>query len=198
MQIENGVGNGNKALVDAGNRLHTVAVTQTKQELATDEAESYNINSGLVTLVDATEQGILYLKNNETLHLHVTGIVAILGPSTNGVTTDTTRVRIYKNSTAGTLISTGTSADTVSNRNFGSSLTLTVDAFKGDGSATVTDGTVHIESLLNPGSRVFFTVDEIINKGDTMTITYEPNDSNTSMKTMAAIICHLSEPSFLA
>ena len=58
----------------------------------------------------------------------------------------------------------------------------------------ITNGSVHIESLINPGSRVFFGIDEILTKGDSMAITFEPNDSNTSMKTMAAIICHLSDP----
>lgn len=194
MIIEDGTGDGFKMEVDASHRGKTAGVAKTIQQEATDREDSYNLNSGLVTLTVVTEQGILYLKNNESRDLHVTGIVAILGPSTNGVTTDTTRVRIYKNPTTGTLISEATAADTSSNRNFGSSLTLVADIYKGDGSATVTDGTVHIESLINPGSRVFFAIDEVLTKGDSIAVTFEPNDSNTNMKTMAAIICHLEDP----
>lgn len=194
LQIEDGTGKGFTAQIDGANRIHTLSTTITGAQDATDRGDSYNINSGLVTLTDATEQGILYVKNDETRDLHITSIVAILGPSTGGSATDTTRVRIYKNPTAGTLISTATPADTSSNRNFGSSLTLDVDAFKGDGSATVTDGTVHIESLISPGNRVVFNIDEVLAKGDTIAVTYEPNDSNTSMKTMAALIVNLDDP----
>ena len=100
---------------------------------------------------------------------------------------------MYKNPTTGTLISGATDADTSSNRNFGSSNTLTADVYKGSGSSTVTDGSVHIESLVSPGNRVAFNIDEVLTKGDSMAITFEPNDSNTSMKAMAAIVCHLKD-----
>ena len=194
MLIEDGTGKGYKVKVDSANRMANTTISSGASQAATEREDSFNLNSGLVTLTDATEQGILYLKNNETRDLHVSAVVAILGPSTNGVTTDTTRVRIYKNPTTGTLISEANAADTNSNRHFGSSATLTADVYKGDATATVTNGSVHIESLINPGSRVFFGIDEILTKGDSMAITFEPNDSNTSMKTMAAIICHLSDP----
>jgi hypothetical protein len=191
--IEDGTGKGNSLRVDPANRANVAGKTRSYGEDATTRGDAFNINSGLVTLTGVDEQGILYFKNNETRDFHISAIVAILGPSTGGSTSDTTRVRFYKNPTTGTLISEATAADTVSNRNFGSSLTLTADVYKGDGSATVTDGSVHLESLVNPGNRVFFSIDEVLTKGDSIAITYEPNDSNTSMKTMAAIIGYLED-----
>jgi hypothetical protein len=191
MKIKDGTGTGREVQVDKDNRLKVQAVNETVAQNATHEGLSYNVNSGLVTLTDATEQGILYLKNNEDLALHISTIILIMGPSTGGATTDTSRIRFYKNPSTGTLISSASNADTSSNRNFSSSRLLVADAYKGDGSATVTDGSVHIESLVSPGNRAVFAIDELLSKGDTIAITIEPNDSNTSMKTMAAIVCFL-------
>lgn len=182
---------GDTAKVDNIRRLHVFAVNKDESLQATADADAYTINSGLITLTTAGESGILYVKNNEDRDLHITGFVAILGPAANGSATDTTHVRIYKNPTTGTLISTATTADVESNRNFGSSKTLTADSFKGAEAETITNGTVHIESLISPGNRVVFDIDEILTKGDSVAISYEPPDSTTSMKCMADIICHL-------
>ncbi len=188
--IKDGTGQGYLAGVDETNRIQTRSVSKSEDKEATENGDSFNINSGLITLTSDGESGVLYLKNNDTEKIHVTAIVAILGPSTDGSSTDTTRVRIYKNPTTGTLISGATAVDTNSNRNFSSSKTLTVDAYKGAEGSTITDGIVHIESLINPGSRVFFGIDEFLDKGNSIAVSYEPNDSNTSMKCMAAILCH--------
>ena len=150
-QIDDGKGGGKSAEVDGNNRLNVRSVESTSAQSATDDEDSYNINSGLVTITTTDEQGVLYLKNNETRDFKITAFVVILGPSTGGSATDTTRVRVYKNPTTGTLISEANAADTNSNRNFSSSKTFTADVYKGDGSSTVTDGTVHIESLVTPG-----------------------------------------------
>ena len=109
-----------------------------------------------------------------------------------GAATDTTHVRVYKNPTAGTLISDANNVNVNSNRNFSSSQTLS-DSLAYAASAngkTITDGTVHIESLISPGSRVNFQIDEVLKKGNSIAVSFEPNDSNTSMKVMAALITH--------
>lgn len=191
--IDDGKGRGNSASVDDANRIETFAITISSDQHATEDGDSYNLNSGLVTLSSSAESGVLYVKNNEERDLKVSGVVTIFGPSTGGSATDTTQVRIYKNVTTGTLVSNSTTADINSNRNFSSSKTLTIDNFKGATGSTITDGSVHIESLVSPGNRVFFAIDEVLGTGDTIAISYEPPDSNTSMKTEAAIICHLKD-----
>ena len=193
MRLEDGTGRGYEQKVDANNDAHVRAITRNDDHASTEDGDSYNINSGLITLTGVVESGILYVKNNETRDFEIDSIEAILGPSTGGATTDTTRVRIYKNPTTGTLISTATAADTNSNRNFGSSKTLASDAYKGAEAETITDGSVHIEVLISPGTREIFEIDEILTKGDSIAISFEPNDSNTSMKAMAAIIGHLKD-----
>lgn len=198
MIITDGTGAGKAAAVDSSNHLHVQALVIDDAREANFHEDAYNINSSLVVLTNASESGILYLKNNEDRDLLIDGIVTILGPSANGATTDTCRIRIYKNPTAGTLISTATTSGVInSNRNYGSSKTLTADVFVGAQGETITDGTVHIESLVNPGSRVFFGIDEVLDKGASIAVSYEPPDSNTSMKCMAAIICHLKDNTFL-
>ena len=190
-QIRDGTGTGNLSKVDATNRLHVFGTQLTTQQSATDREDSFNLNSGTVAVAVSTEQGILYLKNNEDRNLRITGVIGIIGASTNGTETN---IKMYKNPTTGTLISTGTAADTNSNRNFGSSKTFTADVFKGDGSATVTNGTVHIESIVGLLTRVFFTLDEILVKGDTTAITFTIAGNDSSTNCMAAIICHLEDP----
>ena len=193
-EIKDGTGTGNKVKVDANFRAHVDAIERTEEEAATNRGDAYNVNSGLVTITSVDEQGLLYIKNNDERDFRITSIIVILGPSTSGSATDTTRVRIYKNPTTGTLISEATAADTNSNDNFGSSNTFTADTYKGDASATVTDGSVHIESLISPGNRVPFLINMTLTPGDSAAVTVEANDSNTSMKCMAAFVGHLADP----
>lgn len=193
MQIESGTGKRTEAKVGDDFRFWVDAIIKGENEQATLDGRSYDINTGLITLTSAGESGCLYVKNNEVRDLKVTAIIVILGPSTGGVVTDTTRIRIYKNISTGTLVSGALDVDVNSNRNFGSLNVLDVDDFKGIEGATITDGTVHIDSLISPGNRRVFAIDEIIPKGKSIAVSYEPPDSNTSMKTMTSLICNLVE-----
>ena len=190
--IKNG-NTGTTAKVDKNGRLHDFSVTRTASEQSTIDRMAYNINSGLVTLTTAGESGIIYYKHNESVEFDISSIVVIMGPSTGGVTTDTTRVRVYKNPTTGTLISGATAVDINSNRHFSSADTLSLSlAYKGAEGNTITDGSSHIESMVSPGTRAPFAVSETLAKGNSIAISLEPNDSNTSMKVMVAIVGHLS------
>lgn len=183
---------GTTVKVDKNERFHTFAVSRTVSEQATQDSIAYNLNSGLITLTTAGESGIIYFKNNEDTPFDVSSIVVILGPSTGGSATDTTRVRIYKNPTTGTLISDATASDINSNRDFGTSDSLSESlSFKGATGKTITDGLIHIDSLVSPGSRAPFTISEVLRKGNSIAVSLEPNDSNTSMKCMVAIVGHL-------
>lgn len=192
-KIRSGTGNSKLLKIDDGNRMHVIATTKNEQEFATENGNSYNINSGLMTLTTDGESGVFYLKNRELIPFHISLVVVIMGPSTTGDTSDTTQFRMYKNPTAGTLISTGLAADTNSNRNFSSSKTFTSDTFKGATGNTITNGSVHIESLISPGGRVPFPIDEDIGPNNTVAFSLEPNDNNASMKCMLAIIGHLRD-----
>jgi len=184
-------GTGKSAAIDNTARLSTRSVQQSETENATDTGDSYNINTGLVTLTTAGESGVFYLSTNEDKNVHIDSVVVIMGPSTGGSATDTTRIRFYRNPTAGTLISGASAVDDNENRNFGSSKVLDSTAYKGAEGNTITDGAVIIESLVSPGSRVAFSIDLVLTKGDAIAVSLEPNDSNTSMKTMVAAVLHV-------
>lgn len=177
--------------VDKSGRAQVFSVSRSSAEQSVEESGAYNINTGLITLTTAGESGILYFKNNESTDFDIDQVVVILGPSTGGSATDTTRVRIYKNPTTGTLISGASAVDINSNRDFGSSDTLASSlAYKGAEGNTITDGSSHVESLVSPGNRVVFNISEVLRKGNSIAISLEPNDSNTSMKVMCALVGH--------
>ena len=182
---------GKTARVNQDNTLSTHSITISEAEHASDLGQSYNINSGLMTLTSAAESGVLYYKNNEDVNVHIDSIVVILGPSTGGAATDTTHIRIYSNPTTGTLISNAVDAEIVQNRNIGATSALASVVYKGATGNTITDGAPLIESLVNPASRVAFNIDITVPKGKAIGISLEPNDSNTSMKVMAALVCHI-------
>ncbi len=182
---------GDVAKVDNRNRLHVEAVQRSDQEEATRVGDSYNLNTGLMSLTSSGESGIMWMKNTGSEAISVTGIVVIQGPASGSSATDTTHIRMYKNVTTGTLVSVAAAAEVISNRNFGSGKTFPGSVYKGVQGATITDGAVHIASLVSPGSRVFFGIDEILNDGDSIAISLEPSDGNARMKCMCAIICHI-------
>ncbi len=191
MAIIQDAATGKTARVNLDNSISVHAITLPEDQHATDLGDSYNVNTGLITLTTAGESGILYFKNNEDRNVHIDGVVTILGPSTGGLTTDITRVRVYGEVTTGTLVSGAATADIVRNRNIGVTSALAADVYKGAEGSTITDGTIFLDALQNPGSTVPIAIDITVPKGKSVAISYEPNDSNSSMKVMAAFNCHI-------
>lgn len=194
IQIQDGAGDGKFAQVDSVKRLRTHASTLTLAEVATDNEDSYNLNSGAdgLTVTSGNESGLIYFKNNETRSFRIKLIVINLGASTGGTNT---KIRIYKNPTTGTLISDGNTSGVISsNRNFGSSNTL-ADSLVFNAAATdetITDGSVHIATITKPDGRVALPIDELLTKGNAIAVSVE-TASNTSMLAQSAIIGHLVE-----
>jgi hypothetical protein len=173
--------NGDKALVTPEGRLRTYSVSETIVENAAEDGNSYNVNTGTINLTSANESGVLYLKNNGINDLHIASIGFLLGNSTGG--TGDLEVKVYKNSTAGTLISGATDVDILENKNGGSSNTLTVDCYKGAEGSTITDGASWYTSLLAGSARpyVISTGTIVIPKGGSVSVSITPQASNTSM-----------------
>jgi len=191
MAIIQDAATGKTARVNLDNSISVHSISISEAEHATDLGDSYNINSGLITLTTAGESGILYFKNNEDRNIHVDHIIVILGPTTGGSAADTTHIRVYSDPTTGTLISGAVDASDVQNRNIGVTSALEALAYKGATGNTITDGAVLIESLVAPNSRELFDIDITLPKGKAIAVSYEPNDSNTSMKCMAALVVHI-------
>ncbi len=58
-EIKDGTGTGKKVKVDAQNRLHTHSVTEGLVEHASSNGNSYNINTGTMTLTTGKESGLI-------------------------------------------------------------------------------------------------------------------------------------------
>jgi hypothetical protein len=191
MKLEDGTGKGFSQRVDGNFRAHTDAITRSDFEEAVRIGDGYNFNTGAVSITVATEAGLMYLKNNESVNLHIEACVIGLGPSTGGV--DPAQIRLIRNPSAGTLISTATDVDIKTNRNFGSSNTFTGDVYKSTGALTITDGTDHILSYMNASSRLFLNIYEVLPPGSSIGVTMTL-PSNTAVSTYCALICHLEDP----
>lgn len=181
---------GSIAKVDSNNRLHIQAVTTPEEWNANKNGRAFNINTGIITLTDAADTPILYVKNSNDLDLHVSAIAVGVGPSTGG-SGGIPKITIIRNPTAGTTISNANAVDINSNRNYGSTNTLTsVVAYKGATGETMTDGDDHILFFQTSSGRLFAGIDEVIPKGGSIGVKFDPQASNTSQDVYCALICH--------
>jgi hypothetical protein len=191
--IKDGAGTGYSVKVNGNNRLYTNSVTVSEDYQATKIGNSYNINTGVITLTDAADTPIIYFKNNEEQSFHITAIAVGVGPSTGG-SGGIPKITVIRNPTTGTIISsTPTDVDINSNRNFGSSNTLDVLAYKGATGDTMTDGSDHIIFFQTSSGRLFATIDEVIPKGSSLGVKFDPQASNTSQDVYVALIGHLED-----
>ena len=192
-QVQDGTGKGYLAKVDSDNRLYTKAIVSTEQEHESANGLAYNINTGIITLTNATKTPVLYLKNNEEFDLIIDTVLYMTGASTGG--SGNVLVEIVRNPTAGTIVSGASDVEMNVNRNFGSTRSLSANAYKGATGNTLTDGVKFIESILSTATqRVAVSVGAvIIPKGSSMAIQITPPTGNTSMATEWAISCYLSD-----
>jgi hypothetical protein len=187
--IKDGKGGGKSAQVDAQNRLSTKAVSEAEEIHAADIGNAYNVNTGLISISD--DATLLYIKNNEDQPIVVKAIA--LG-SFEGIThSDDPYITIVRNPTAGDLISDGSAVDMNQNRNFGSSSTLSVDAFKGKTSGTLTGGNDLGILQATAGGRSFYTIDLNITQGSSMGIKLTANVTSGSANWYCAAICYVKE-----
>lgn len=191
-QITDGTGTGKKAQVDGNNRITTKATTIRESEDATHLGNSFNINTGVITLTNATETPVLYVKNNEDASIHIIGTAYGFWTSTAGSPTDL-QITIIRNPTAGTIVSNANAVAISSNRNYGSAKTLDADAYVGATGNTMTDGVEHIIFYANSASRIAPPIDEIIPKGSSIGIKITPPAGNTSMQMYAAIVMYIED-----
>lgn len=192
--IKDGTGTGNLAKVDSRNRVHAKSVSISEEFDANNLGDAYNINTGVVSLTDSVDTPMLYIKNNETEDLIIVAVVIGLGISTGGDATDWIKGTFIRNPTAGTIVSSPVDVEIKSNRNYGSSNTLTADTYKGATGKTMTDGEDHILVQLGGGnSRSFIAINEELPTGTSFGVKIDPLASNTAMDCYVAVICYLKE-----
>lgn len=188
MLIEDGTGAGYKCKVDALNRLHVESTSVPEAVSQVYQGDAYNINTGNITFSAAGT--LLYIQNNEDQDLNIVAIAVGVGA---GTTSDIGEITLVRNPTGGDLISDATAVSMNQNRNFGSTKTLTANAYKGKSGGTLTGGNNIALFYQGSSGRLFASIDFVIPKGQSMAITYDPKLSSGNTKAYAAVICYLRD-----
>jgi hypothetical protein len=198
MIIHDGTGSGFQAGVSDAHRLLVEADSHDAIITAATDGKAFRIATGLITLTSATASGLLYIKNNEASNLIVAEIEVRANQSTGGAS-GVGLWEIIRNPTAGTVVSNAVAAPIRVNINFGSTATISVDAFKGAEGSTFTDGSVyatengmavpHRVELLGAGRLV-------IPRGASIGIRYTPPAGNTSITVSAGTTLFLNSQFF--
>ena len=193
MEIHSATGNGNYgAMVGADNRLRVRGVEQSEALDANKEGDAYNINTGLITVTNTTEIPLLYFKNNEAKDFIIEAVVLGIYTSANQSASDAMATFI-RNPTTGTIVDNAVDVSINSNRNYGSSNSLTADTYKGAMADTMTDGDDHILVRVTDDSRNFIAINEVLPKGTSFGLKFTPPTGNTSVVCYAAIIGYIQQ-----
>jgi hypothetical protein len=191
-QLQDATGQGYGAKVDIDNRLHVDSISTDRESYSSQSGFSFNVNTGLITLTNAaTKNAVMYLVNNEDYPLVITNLFYQTGTSTGG--SGNIIVDVLRNPTTGTIVSGASAVEININRNFGSSRTLAVTAYKGATGNTFTNGTKALESILPTSvQRVAVSAGAItLPKGSSIGVNITTPTGNTSMAVEFAIACYL-------
>jgi hypothetical protein len=190
------------AKVSKNQRLETESLTLVEKDRAAISGWKFNINTGDITLTNATKTSVLYIKNNGEYDLSIDSLIYNLGATTAG--SGDALIDVLRNPTAGGII---TNANDVSvgvgveaNQNFASTNVLTGNFFKGATGETALSGgvsTLLTRSASNTGRIVIALGNLILPKGTSVGIDYTPPTSNTSQTVQFAVACHVRHPDFV-
>jgi hypothetical protein len=191
-QIIDGTGKGSRLKVNQNNMATVFSVSETENQQATREGNSYNINTGIIGLTSTTESGVLYFTNDESpVNGESSFIVDELeiGIDNLGTQAGACIITVVRNPTA---VSFSTAVDINQNRNFGSSNTLSATSFayKGLEGGTVTGGS-NIDILFqNAGTRERHLVDMEIPKGSSIAVKIDTQTTAGTTSVYCKIIGH--------
>ena len=170
--IEDGSGKGYSVKVDETNRLSVRGTTESEFDKATRSGNAYNVNTLFYSITGATEQPIIYVKNNEDDVI----TLAAWFIGTSGSTSSNGILKMYTNPTSGTIISAGDDVESV-NRLIGSSNQLQVDVKKGGDGFTVSgyNSTPVLYQPQGANARTFGSIQLALTKGSSVVVNYDPN-----------------------
>ena len=131
--IVDGAGTGNKAAVNTDNELRTRATTVEQRLHSTLDAKYYELTTGIITLVNATDTGLIYFINNSTEEIIIDRVFIDTWTSTGASILNGT-LKYYRNPAV-----TGGTTITPNNTNFSSSQTISIGGLK---SLTTMTGTL--------------------------------------------------------
>jgi hypothetical protein len=186
--------------IDSNQHLHTEAVIRTEKDQAALKGWRFNINTGDITLTNATETSVLYVKNTGDFDLVIDSLIYNLGNTTSG--TGDVKIDVVRNPTAGEIITNANNvamgAGVEANQNFGSTNTMTGLFYKGATGETLLSGgdgdSISTRSSANTGRIVISLGSTTLPKGASIGINYTPPTSNTSQICQFAMAVHVREP----
>jgi hypothetical protein len=192
--VENGVGNANKLKIDANNRAHVQAISESESLHSSEIGDGYNINTGQIAYTGAGESSVIYFKNDEATDFVVEALA--IGNDGGGTYSARPLLTLIANPTGGDIITDATAVAANANRNFGSNKNLGSGTltYKGKEGGTITGGeTVAILQSTQDG-RDFFTINFILPKGASFGVKIDNNLSSGTANIYAAIIGFLKDP----
>lgn len=180
-------------LVDSNGRGHVDAVSFKRGEQATELGYGFNFNTGVITLTDATETSVLYIKNLNIEPLVITSLIYMTGKATGPAADLYSLVTVYSNPTAGTIITDAVDAEMAGvNREIGSPNEVNCNVYKGDTADddfTTTEGKI-IESIIpDTVQRIAIpeTGDIVVDRNKAIGITITPPTGSTSLDVEIAL-----------
>jgi hypothetical protein len=151
----------------------------------------YNINTGDITLTNATKITAIYLKNTGTKDIIVTAFIYLTGNSTGGSATTDFLYTAIVNPTAGDIITNANDVDVNINRRIGSSNTLTCQAYKGaQGETAVSGGSTLFGTRLSGSGRQSIPFLVALPAQQSLAVDITPKTSNTNLIFQIALACY--------
>lgn len=180
ISILDGLGTGREVGVDSRNRMLASVLSESESNYHTTIGLKYNVNTGDITLSNATKFTALYFKNNDNRDVVIDNLIYNLGTNTGG--SGDILIDVIRNPTVGDII---TNANDVAvgtgieaNLNYGSSLFLDADIYKGaQGETVVSDGLENVLTRRNATSGAIFISPGgglILPKGNSVAFNFTP------------------------
>jgi hypothetical protein len=189
--IEDGLGTGLRAQVNAKNRLVTESVTFDREDDAISSGVGYQLTSGQVAYTNTSAGvpvGVFYMKNLEAVDVVLDRVVLMIGTAT-GATGDWFH-RIIRNPTGGSLIGNAVPGG-ISNSNHGSANILNGGDFiyKGIETDDVTGGTGVPLPIQIQSNRILFPIGRRIPKNSSFAIEITPPAGISAA--ISVTVCHV-------
>lgn len=189
--IESGGVVPNKLLINGEGRAETQSDTIAQGDAEAIAGNGYNINTGDITLTNATKITALYVKNTGTKDIVVNTFIYLTGNSTGGAATSDFLYTAITNPTAGDIITNANAVDVNINRRIGSTNSLTVNAYKGaQGETAVSGGSDLFGTRLSGSGRQAIPFLVVIPAQQSLAIDFTPKASNTSVIFQVALSCY--------